>query len=132
MVMTDPIADMFTRIRNAHQAKHRTTDMPLAKIKVQIARVLKEEGYIRGYRFLKDDPQGTLRILLKYDGSEQPLIINIERVSKPGRRVFRKVKEIKRILNGFGIALVSTPKGVMADWKARKEHIGGEILGVVW
>ncbi len=132
MASSDPIADMLTRVRNAAKAKFSSVDIPGSKLKIEIARVLKEEGYIKNYKFIKDTKQGVLRIYLKYGSDRTSALLNIERVSKPSRRVYSKSKDIKPVLNGMGIAILSTSRGVMTDGKARKENLGGEILCRVW
>lgn len=132
MSMSDPIADMLTRIRNAGKAKFGSVDIPGSKLKTELAKVLKDEGYIRNYKFIKDDKQGILRVYLKYEQGERNVIYGIERVSKPSRRVYVKSKDIKPVLNGMGIAILSTSKGIMSDRAARREKVGGEILCNVW
>ena len=132
MANSDPIADMLTRIRNAGKAKFNSVDIPGSKMKIELAKVLKEEGYIRNYKFLKDNQQGILRIYLKYDPDQKPSIYSLERVSKPSRRVYLKSKDIKPVYNGLGIAVLSTSRGIMTDKQARKENVGGEILCTVW
>lgn len=132
MTMTDPIADMLTRIRNAHRASHESVDIPSSRVKVNIAKVLKSEGYIKNFRVLPDGKQGILRIFLKYNEKGQPVIEGLKRISKPSRRVYAGYDEIPKVLNGFGISIVSTSKGIMADKKARKMKVGGEILCAVW
>jgi len=132
MAMSDPIADMLTRIRNAGKAKFNSVDIPGSKLKIELAKVLKEEGYIRNYKFLTDNKQGTLRIYLKYDQHQKPVIYSLKRVSKPSRRVYTKGKDIKPIYNGLGIAILSTSHGVMTDKQARKENVGGEFLCTIW
>ncbi|MCG6893844.1 MAG: 30S ribosomal protein S8 [Desulfobacteraceae bacterium] len=132
MTLTDPIADMLTRIRNAGRAKFNSVDIPSSKLKVEIARVLKEEGFVRNYQLIEDSKQGILRIFLKYTQEENNTIIGMERVSRPSRRVYAKGKEVKPVLNGMGISIVSTSRGLMTDKKARKENVGGEILCQVW
>lgn len=131
MTMSDPIADMLTRIRNAGKAKFPKVDIPGSKLKVELAKVLKQQGYITDYKFVEDGKQGMLRLYLKYSGQESA-IFGLERVSKPSRRVYSKSKDIKPVLNGLGIAIVSTSKGIMTDKQARKENLGGEILCNVW
>jgi small subunit ribosomal protein S8 len=130
--MSDPIADMLTRIRNAGKAKHNSVDIPGSKIKTEIARVLKESGYIRNYKFMDDGKQGVLRIYLKYTGSQQHAIFKVERVSKPSRRTYLNARSVDPIYNGMGIAIMSTSQGVMTDKLAREKQIGGEILCTVW
>ncbi len=130
--MSDPIADMLTRIRNAGKAKHNSVDIPGSNIKTEIARVLKETGYIRNYKFMKDGRQGILRVYLKYTGTQDHTILRIERVSKPSRRTYLDAKSVMPVYNGLGIAIMSTSKGVMTDNAAREKNIGGEILCTVW
>jgi len=130
--MTDPIAEMLTRIRNALQASHENVDIPNSKLKTSIAQVLKEEGYIKNYKVIEDGKQGILRIYLKYDDKGEPVIAGLKRVSKPSRRVYAGYEDIPKVLNGYGINIISTSKGVMTDRKARKIRVGGEILCSVW
>lgn len=132
MSMSDPVADMLTRIRNASKAKLNSVDIPGAKLKTEIARVLKDQGFIRNYKFIKDQKQGTLRVYLKYGDGQASTILGIERISKPSRRVYVKGKDVKPVLNGMGIAILSTSSGIMTDRRARKENVGGEILCNVW
>ncbi len=132
MAMSDPIADMLTRIRNAGKAKFNSVDIPGSKLKTEVARILKDEGFVRNFKFIKDDKQGILRVYLKYSEGQSNAIFGMERVSKPSRRVYVKCKDIKPVLNGMGIAILSTSKGVMTDKKARKENLGGEILCNIW
>lgn len=132
MPITDPIADMMTRIRNAGKAKFNSVDIPGSKMKVEIAKVLKNEGYIRNYKFIKDDKQGVLRVYLKYGSDQESAIYRLRRTSKPSRRVYVKSKNIKPVYNGTGIAILSTSKGIMADRQARKEKVGGELLCTIW
>jgi small subunit ribosomal protein S8 len=131
MVMTDPIADLLTRIRNANQMKHETVDIPASKLKKEILEVLKKEGYIVKYALVKGDVQDTLRVSLKYLSTER-VIKGLKRISKPGLRVYAKSSEIPKVLNGLGIAVISTSKGLVTDREARKLKIGGEILAYVW
>ena len=131
MVMTDPIADMLTRIRNANQRKHATVSVPASKLKVEILRVLKEEGYISDFEKIEDEKQGMISITLKYV-NKTPVIKGLKRISKPGLKVYAKKDELPKVLNGLGIAIVSTSKGVMCDRDARKENLGGEVLAFVW
>ncbi len=131
MVMTDPIADMLTRIRNANQMKHETVDVPASKLKKEILEVLKAEGYIVGYKVIKGDVQDVIRVTLKYNDNER-VVKGLKRISKPGLRVYAKTNEIPRVLNGLGIAVISTSKGIMTDREARKQKVGGEILAYVW
>ncbi len=132
MAVTDPIADMITRIRNAGKAKHRRVDIPGSKINTEIARILQEQGYIKNYKFIQDHKQGILRVYLKYDKNQKHAIYSIERVSKAGRRVYAKSNEIDPVYNGLGIAIVSTSKGVMTDKQAISANAGGEVLCNVW
>jgi small subunit ribosomal protein S8 len=131
MQITDPIADMLTRIRNANSAKHATVDIPASKMKKAIAEILLEEGYIKNYQLIEDGAQGLIKVALKYNGNEK-VISGLKRVSKPGLRVYAGADELPYVLKGLGIAIVSTSKGVMTDKKARKEHVGGEVLAFVW
>jgi len=132
MVMTDPIADMLTRIRNANQMKHDTVDMPASKLKKEILVVLKEEGYITDYKLVADGVQGTIRVTLKYLQNKERAVRGLKKISKPGLRVYAKSDELPRVLNGLGIAVVSTSQGIMTDREARKKQIGGEILAYIW
>ena len=131
MQITDPVADMLTRIRNAGSAKHATVDVPASNMKKAIAEILLEEGYIKNYQIINDGLQGIIRITLKYNGGEKA-ITGLRRVSKPGLRVYAGADELPRVLKGLGIAIVSTSQGVMTDKEARKLHIGGEVLAFVW
>jgi len=131
MSMTDPIADMLTRIRNAVKAKHDRVDIPASGIKREIARILKEEGYISNYKFIKDGKQGILRINLKYYQGK-PSLKGLRRLSKPGRRLYASYEELPKIRNGLGIAIISTSKGVLTDAQARKLKVGGELICAVW
>jgi small subunit ribosomal protein S8 len=132
MSMSDPIADMITRIRNAGKARFNSVDVPGSGIKTEIARVLKREGFIRNYKFTSDGKQGLLRIYLRYGEDQTHAILGLKRVSKPSRRVYLKQKEIKPVLNGMGISVLSTSKGILSDKEARKENIGGEVLCEIW
>ncbi|MBW1889052.1 MAG: 30S ribosomal protein S8 [Deltaproteobacteria bacterium] len=132
MAMSDPVADMLTRIRNAGKAKFNSVDIPGSKLKVELAKVLKEVGYIRNFKFVKDDKQGILSVYLKYDKQQQHVILSIDRVSKPSRRIYLKSKDVKPVYNGLGVAVLSTSKGVMSDKNARKENVGGEVLCNIW
>ena len=131
MQISDVIADMLTRIRNANNAKHETVDVPASNMKKAIADILVEEGFIKSYQLVEDGKQGVLRITLKYVG-KQKVIQGIRRVSKPGLRIYSGCEDMPKVMNGLGIAIVSTSKGIMTDKQARKEHIGGEILAFVW
>lgn len=132
MTMTDPIADMLTRIRNGLKAARETVDIPCSKVKVNIAKVLKAEGYIRNYKVFKDDKQGKIKVILKYDDDGVPVLQGLKRVSKPSRRVYSRSDSIPEVLNGFGVNVVSTSKGLMSDRQAKKMGLGGEILCSVW
>ena len=131
MHITDPIADMLTRIRNANSARHDTVDVPASNMKKSIAQILLDEGYIKSYQIVDDGTQGTIHITLKYNGKDK-VITGLRRVSKPGLRVYVGADELPRVLRGLGIAIVSTSKGVMTDKAARAAHIGGEVLAFVW
>ena len=128
MSMTDPIADMLTRIRNGIQARHDRVELPASKLKVEIARILKSEGFISNYKLVEDKVQGVLRIYLKYSEDGEPVIHGIERISRPGRRVYRNKQEIPRVLGGLGLAIVSTSRGVLSGHEAVKTGVGGEVL----
>ena len=132
MQMSDVIADMLTRIRNASNAKHATVDVPASNMKKSIADILTAEGYVKGYQVIDDGKQGVIRITLKYTATKQKAIRGIRRVSKPGLRIYASCEEMPKVLNGLGIAIVSTSKGIMTDKKARKENVGGEVLAFVW
>lgn len=132
MVMTDPIADMLTRIRNANMVRHEKLEVPASKIKKEIAELLKREGFIRDVEYIEDNKQGILRIFLKYGANNERVITGLKRISKPGLRVYAKADEVPRVLNGLGIALVSTSKGVMTDKDARQLQTGGEVVAYVW
>ena len=132
MQITDPVADMLTRIRNASSAKHDTVDVPASNLKKAIAQILLEEGYIKSYEVVDNGNQGNTHISLKYVGKKQSAISGLKRVSKPGLRIYAGTEELPKVLKGLGIAIVSTSKGVMTDKKARELHIGGEVLAFVW
>ena len=132
MQITDPIADMLTRIRNAGSAKHDSVDIPASKMKKAIAQILLDEGYIKNYLIVDDGMQGILRVSLKYLAGKEKAIQGLKRVSKPGLRVYAGADELPRVLKGLGIAVISTSKGVMTDKKARAEHVGGEVLAFIW
>ena len=132
MQISDVIADMLTRIRNANDAKHETVDVPASNMKKAIAEILLTEGYIKSYNVIDDGKQGIIRIALKYAPGKQKVIHGLRRVSKPGLRIYASCEEMPRVLNGLGIAIVSTSKGVMTDKKAREANVGGEILAFVW
>jgi small subunit ribosomal protein S8 len=132
MTPSDPIADMLTRVRNAITARHQKVDVPASKLKMELARILKEEGYILNYKMADDGAQKTIRLYLKYTAANQPAISNIQRVSRPGCRVYVGSKEIPRVLGGLGINILTTPRGLMTGRDARKENLGGELLCQVW
>ncbi|RDY25913.1 30S ribosomal protein S8 [Romboutsia weinsteinii] len=132
MTMTDPIADMLTRIRNANVVKHETVDVPASNIKKELARILLEEGFVRGYDVIEDGKQGIIRIQLKYGQSGERVISGLKRISKPGMRVYAAKHEIPKVLNGLGISIISTSKGILTDKQARKENAGGEVICYVW
>ncbi len=132
MNMTDPIADYLTRIRNAIMARHERVEIPASRIKKQITEILKEEGYIQDYLHIEDKKQGKLQIELRYDEEGQNVIRGLQRVSKPGGRVYVQVKEIPRVLNGLGTVILSTPQGVLTDRECRKRNVGGEVLCYIW
>ena len=132
MQITDPVADMLTRIRNANTAKHESVDVPASNLKKAIAKILLDEGYIKSYEIVEDGTQGIIRIQLKYLAGKEKVISGLRRVSKPGLRVYAGADELPRVLKGLGIAIISTSKGVMTDKRARKEHVGGEVLAFVW
>ncbi|MDD3113004.1 MAG: 30S ribosomal protein S8 [Candidatus Izemoplasmatales bacterium] len=132
MVMTDPIADMLTRIRNANQMKHKTVDIPASKLKAEILSLLKAEGYITDYTLVASGIQGVLRVTLKYLLNEERAVRGLKKISKPGLRVYAKTDDLPRVLNGLGIAIVSTSQGIMTDREARKRQVGGEVLAYIW
>ncbi|WP_077620226.1 30S ribosomal protein S8 [Bacillus sinesaloumensis] len=132
MVMTDPIADMLTRIRNANMVRHEKLEIPASKIKREIAEILKREGFVRDVEYIEDDKQGIIRIFLKYGSNNERVITGLKRISKPGLRVYAKSNEVPRVLNGLGIAIVSTSQGVLTDKEARQKQAGGEVLAYVW
>ncbi|MCU0587397.1 MAG: 30S ribosomal protein S8 [Syntrophobacteraceae bacterium] len=132
MAVTDPIADFLVRIKNGQKARFDKVDIPASKMKASLATILKDEGYIKNFKFLRDDKQGILRVQLKYTDPREAAITGIKRISRPGCRVYVGHKEIPRILNGLGISILSTPKGVMTDRTARQEGIGGELLCAIW
>ena len=132
MAISDPIADMLTRIRNGAKAKFNSVDIPGSTLKTEVAKILKNEGYVRNYKFLKDGKQGILRVYLKYGEAQSNVIYGLKRISKPSRRVYVRCKEIKPIYSGMGTMILSTSKGIMTDKKARQEKVGGEILCHVW
>ncbi len=132
MQITDPIADMLTRIRNANSSKHESVNIPASKVKVAIAKILLDEGYIAAYEVIEDGLQGVIKVTLKYGANKQKVITGLKRVSKPGLRVYANKEELPRVLKGLGIAIISTSKGIMTDKEARKNNVGGEVLAFVW
>ncbi len=135
MTHTDPIADMLARLKNAVMRRHESVSMPASNMKIAIARILKEEGFIRDFEVIReapDSPKRTLRIWLRYTGKKEPVLTGVKRVSKPGLRVYAKAREMPRVLGGLGIAIVSTPRGVMTAHEARRQNVGGEVLAYVW
>ncbi|BCB02001.1 MULTISPECIES: 30S ribosomal protein S8 [Bacillaceae] len=132
MTMTDPIADLLTRIRNANMVRHERLEVPASNIKKEIAEILKREGFVRDVEYVEDNKQGVIRIFLKYGANNERVITGLKRISKPGLRVYAKSTEVPRVLNGLGIALVSTSTGVLTDKEARAQQVGGEVLAYVW
>ena len=132
MHITEPVADMLTRIRNANNAKHETVDVPASNMKKSIAQILLDEGYIKAFQIVEDGTQGIIRITLKYNAGKEKVISGLRRVSKPGLRVYVGADELPQVLRGLGIAIVSTSKGVMTDKAARAAHVGGEVLAFIW
>jgi small subunit ribosomal protein S8 len=130
--MTDPIADMLTRIRNANSMRYKEVEVPSSKMKLEISKILKEEGFISDYKVKKNDVQDTIVLFLKYGQNKERVITGLKRISKPGLRVYAKSEEIPKVLNGLGIAIVSTSKGIMTDKEARKQSVGGEVLAYIW
>jgi len=132
MSLTDPIADMLTRIRNAGQARFDKVDIPASRMKISLARIMKDEGFIKNYKLIKDNRQGVLRVYLKYSENQQPLIQGLRRISRPGRRVYAGHAELPEVQGGLGVAVVSTSQGVVTDRQARKLQVGGEVLCEIW
>ena len=132
MVINDPIADMLTRIRNAQVARHDTVTMPASNMKKSIAKLMQNEGFIKSYEVIDDGLQGEIKITLKYLDKKQPVIVGLKRISKPGLRVYAACEDLPKVLDGLGIAIISTSKGIMTDKAARKENLGGEVLCYVW
>ena len=132
MSMSDPIADMLTRVRNAIKAKFDTVDIPGSNIKLELAKILKQEGFIKNYKFTQDSKQGILRVYLKYTETHSNVVLGIKRISKPSRRIYMKAKDLTPVLNGMGISILTTSKGIMTDKMARRENVGGEIICNVW
>ena len=131
-VVTDTIADMLTRIRNANQMPYTEVKVPASKLKLELARILKEEGFIKDYKLLDENVQGMILLTLKYGENKQRVITGLKRISKPGLRVYAKAEEVPRVLNGLGIAIISTSKGIMTDKEARRQNLGGEVLAYIW
>ena len=132
MHITDPIADMLTRIRNANSAKHDTVDIPASKMKKAIAQILVDEGYIKSFKVIDDEKQGVIRVTLKYGEGKSQVITGLRRVSKPGLRIYSNVEDMPKVMTGLGVAIISTSKGIMTDREARKQNVGGEVLAFVW
>lgn len=131
-VVTDTIADMLTRIRNANQMRYTEVKVPASKLKLELARILKEEGFIKDYKVTDENTQGMIYITLKYGEKKERVITGLKRISKPGLRVYAKAEEVPKVLNGLGIAIISTSKGIMTDKEARRENLGGEVLAYIW
>ena len=132
MQITDTIADMLTRIRNANAAKHDTVDVPASNMKKAIAQILVDEGYIKAYKIIDDDKQGVIRVSLKYGEGKSQVITGLRRVSKPGLRIYSNVEDMPKVMKGLGVAIISTSKGIMTDREARKQNVGGEVLAFIW
>ncbi|CAD2071806.1 MULTISPECIES: 30S ribosomal protein S8 [Jeotgalicoccus] len=132
MTVSDPIADMLTRIRNANIVRHETLEIPASNMKKEIAGILKTEGFVKNVEYIEDDKQGIIRVFMKYSNENERVITGLKRISKPGLRVYAKREELPRVLNGLGIALISTSEGVLTDKEARKRNLGGEVLAYVW
>jgi small subunit ribosomal protein S8 len=132
MSMSDPLADLLTRIRNANRANHEKVDIPASRLKQEVVRLIKEEGFIRSYKMMEENKQGIIRVFLKYGPNRERIINNVERISKPGSRVYTPAEEIPRVLGGLGVAILSTSRGVMTDRQARRAHVGGEVLCYIW
>jgi small subunit ribosomal protein S8 len=132
MVVTDTIADMLTRIRNANGMRYQEVSVPASNLKLSLAKILKDEGFIEDYKLVNDDVQGTIELTLKYGQNKERVITGLKRISKPGLRVYAKANEVPKVLNGLGIAVISTSRGVMTDKEARKQNLGGEVLCYIW
>ncbi len=132
MHITDPIADMLTRIRNANNQRHATVDIPASNMKKAIAKILLDEGYVKNVEYIDDDTQGVIRVTLKYAENKQKVLTGLKRVSKPGLRIYASKEELPQVLKGLGIAIISTSKGIMTDKEARKQNVGGEVLAFIW
>ena len=131
-MMTDPIADMLTRIRNGNNARHSSVEIPASKMKKNLVQILLDEGFIEGYNVIEDDKQGIIRVFLKYGTNGEKVITNLKRVSKPGLRVYKKREDLPKVLNGLGIAILSTSEGLLTDKEARQKNVGGEVIAYVW
>lgn len=132
MPMTDPIADLLTRLRNANRANHEKVDIPASKLKHEVIRLIKEEGFIRNYKLIEEQKRGLIRVFLKYGPQQERTFTNLQRISKPGCRVYTSAERIPRVLGGLGIAILSTSRGLMTDRQARRAHVGGEVLCYIW
>ena len=132
MIVTDPIADMLTRIRNANQMKYKEVSMPTSIVKVEIAKILQQEGFIESFSVTDEKPQGTLSLILKYTNKKERVITGLKRISKPGLRVYSKAEDLPRVLNGYGTAIISTSKGIMNNKEAKKANLGGEVIAYIW
>lgn len=132
MQITDTIADLLTRIRNASSAKHDTVEIPASNMKKAICQILEDEGYIKSYSVTEDGKQGMIKVILKYGEGKRPVIMGLKRVSKPGLRIYSNAEELPKVMKGLGVAIISTSKGVMTDRQARKENVGGEVLAFIW
>lgn len=132
MVMTDPIADMLTRIRNAIQVRHEVVEMPASNIKKEMLELLKREGYVNDVEYIEDNKQGVLRVFLKYNRNNESVVKGLRKISKPGLRVYAKANEVPKVLSGLGIAIISTSKGILTDREARQQQVGGEVIAYVW
>jgi small subunit ribosomal protein S8 len=132
MLVSDPIADLLTRVRNANRASHEKVDIPFSKMKQEIVRLIKEEGFIRNYRMLEGRPQGTLRVFMKYGPNRERVIKDLKRISKPGRRIYTSADSIPKVLGGLGVAILSTSQGIMTDRQARRSRLGGEVICYIW
>ena len=130
--MTDPIADFLTRIRNANIVRHESLEVPASTIKLEVAKILQREGFVRDVEFIEDDKQGIIRVFLKYGKNDERVITNLKRISKPGLRAYVKANEVPKVLNGLGIAIISTSEGILTDKEARERNVGGEVLAYVW
>lgn len=132
MQITDTVADLLTRIRNASKSRHATVDIPASKVKKAIVQILCDEGYIEKFTEIADNKQGILRVFLKYNENKKPVITGLKRVSKPGLRIYKNVEDMPRVMKGLGVAIISTSKGIMTDRRARRENVGGEVMAFIW